>query len=271
MVISMAKDFRNKTFTKILRGYSPEEVDEYISYLYDEFVKSERREHEIQRKLALALKKLDEFNVENVRYDDSPEVKSAKKEADAIIKESVKVAENVIAEAEQQAESIKTSAMADADRLKKKAVELYGEVSSFRNSLFEMYGSHIEAVERIAEEAANFIDRTEKLAEETDAENEAYTDEAEDSADLSSADFYADGETPESDFSDVISGGLLKDFDVKSEDELSLTDEFNIVFSGSDTKKNIDAIRRQPTISAQAPDKNQNGTTVIKKIVKKNN
>ena len=48
----MAKDFRKKTFQKILRGYSPDEVDAYLSYINDEFKKLERRNSENERKLA---------------------------------------------------------------------------------------------------------------------------------------------------------------------------------------------------------------------------
>ena len=56
----MAHDFRNKTFQKVLRGYAPEEVDDYIAYLNEEYRKLERRTADSERKLALALKKLDE-------------------------------------------------------------------------------------------------------------------------------------------------------------------------------------------------------------------
>ncbi|MBR3998316.1 MAG: DivIVA domain-containing protein, partial [Clostridia bacterium] len=58
----MAKDFRNKQFGRIIRGYNPEEVDEYIAYINDEYRKLERRCADSDRKLALALKKLDEMH-----------------------------------------------------------------------------------------------------------------------------------------------------------------------------------------------------------------
>ena len=57
----MAHDFRNKSFQKVLRGYAPDEVDEYIAYLNEEYHKLERRTADSERKLALALKKLDEM------------------------------------------------------------------------------------------------------------------------------------------------------------------------------------------------------------------
>ena len=57
----MAKDFRNKQFGRIIRGYNPEEVDEYIAYINEEYRKLERRCADSERKLSLALKKLDEM------------------------------------------------------------------------------------------------------------------------------------------------------------------------------------------------------------------
>ena len=39
----MAKDFRKKVFGKSIRGYTPEEVDEYLGYVADEYRKLELR------------------------------------------------------------------------------------------------------------------------------------------------------------------------------------------------------------------------------------
>ena len=58
----MARSFKGKTFSKILRGYSPEEVDEYIAYIDVEYKKLEKAHDEKSRRLSLALGKLDEMN-----------------------------------------------------------------------------------------------------------------------------------------------------------------------------------------------------------------
>lgn len=58
----MARSFKGKAFTKILRGYSPEEVDEYIAYIEEEYKKLEKSHGEKSRRLSLALSKLDEMN-----------------------------------------------------------------------------------------------------------------------------------------------------------------------------------------------------------------
>ena len=58
----MARNFKDKDFSKIIRGYAPEEVDEYIGYIDAEYAKVEHVAADYSRKLALALKKLEEMN-----------------------------------------------------------------------------------------------------------------------------------------------------------------------------------------------------------------
>lgn len=198
----MAKDFRKKTFQKILRGYSPDEVDAYLSYINDEFKKLERRNSENERKLAAALQKLDEINLEKSRYEGTPEVTEAEKTADSIIKkanedaeairagaskaaeeavreaaeEAASEAEKIIAEAESYSEKVRGA----ADGLSKTAAEMYDEIISFRDSLFELYNSHIESIEKMTNSADDFSDKIDELYpdDETDEgdENEDITD-----------------------------------------------------------------------------------------------
>ena len=85
----MAKDFRNKQFGRIIRGYNPEEVDEYIGYINDEYRKLERRCADSERKLALALKKLEEMHQKNASAGD------AGKELAAAAVESAKASGNI--------------------------------------------------------------------------------------------------------------------------------------------------------------------------------
>lgn len=192
----MAKDFRKKTFQKILRGYSPDEVDAYLSYINDEFKKLERRNSENERKLAAALQKLDEINLEKSRYEGTPEVTEAEKTADSIIKKAnedaeairagaSKAAEEAVREAAEEAaceaekiiaeaEAYSSKVRGAADGLSKTAGEMYDEIMSFRDSLFELYNSHIESIEKMTNSADDFSDKIDELypADETDDDDE---------------------------------------------------------------------------------------------------
>ena len=189
----MAKDFRKKTFQKILRGYSPDEVDAYLSCINDEFRKLERKNTDNERKLAFALQKLDEINLEKSKYEGTPEVTEAEKNADSIIKranadaeairagaakaaeaavreaaeEAASEAEKIIAEAEAYSAKIRAA----ADGLSKTAGAMYDEIMSFRDSLFELYNSHIESIEEMTNSADNFSEKVDELYP-TDENNE---------------------------------------------------------------------------------------------------
>ena len=146
----MAHDFRNKTFQKVLRGYAPEEVDDYIAYLNEEYRKLERRTADSERKLALALKKLEEsaksggsdtsvgpaareaasrlmreaetkrsemLAMAEQQANEAAEriVREAETQAEAVVAEAVGQAEAILADAQTQAETVLADAQAQAD------------------------------------------------------------------------------------------------------------------------------------------------------------
>ena len=136
----MAKDFRNKTFPKILRGYAPDVVDEYIARINTEYGRLERRLSETEKKLAAAVDKLDKADTNNIGE------KEAGTRAAADAKEA---AVKIIAEAQKTAESIVKQAEKRADELESEARRLADRVYSFRDMLFDAYNSHIEDIERV--------------------------------------------------------------------------------------------------------------------------
>lgn len=390
----MARDFRKKTFQRVLRGYAPEEVDEYIAYIQEEYRKLERRSNDAERKLILALKKLEDQQSaqEQLSQEKMDEAyMQAVHEAEALLAEAetsaanireaaVSEAEKQLAEAEATAKLVLETAQKDASHAKHEAAglydaasEMYEEVISFRDTIFSLYNTHIEAIESISESAKSYVDRvdghyseaagvevshndeelleyeetvTEASESETEPEDSAPVDvqeevpvhrdiyidpfeddevegeeedgnalqidwknrrvidqeeaetneeetrvldlrsvrEAEDEYadfndeqfdgndsdvyDTDDVPFYddADDEMEEQsedfekprDFDEI--GRAFGDMDSlftedRSGQELSLTDEFDIVFSGADSKRNVEEIRRQPTIPADEPKK----------------
>ncbi len=235
----MSRNFSDKTFTKILRGYSPDEVKEYIQYIDNEYKKLERVSADNVRKLALALRKLDEMNnyaeqlekqldeqtaqPENnakaeIDYEELARLKNetierAKREADAILSDAQRksgeivadaqakgetivteaeelarsVRDKILAEAATKAESIIKEAQARTEETRRSAetmgaaaLKMYGEVLSFRDTLFEAYNVHIESIEEIIETADElFGDEEVETAEATDDVSEEIETEVE--------------------------------------------------------------------------------------------
>lgn len=390
----MPRDFRKKTFQKILRGYSPDEVDAYLSYVNDEYKKLEKKYTENERKLALAAQKIKAYEFElnknsselKTEEELAAPIKEAEEKASAIIEKArgrgrdivdgatkiaAEEAEKIITEADEYSAKVK----GEVAELSKAANAMYNEILSFRDTMFELYNSHIEQIEEFVNSADSFSERMDELypdenkaqdtedmtkaddseysekyeeeynenAEEAqqgsvmeekaggdiyidledeidDEESEQYTNEAlgleddeEETAEpaisdddrarqrqldrffgilgddeLLSADDESD-DTEESDFepeendaptrvlnigeelkksrtaqdSDFNENGDSGDgyvdmdsiFSGKEKRDMSLTDEFDIVYSDSSAKKSVDEIRKQPTIAASEPPK----------------
>ena len=390
----MPRDFRKKTFQKILRGYSPDEVDAYLSYVNDEYKKLEKKYTENERKLALAAQKIKAYEFElnknsselKTEEELAAPIKEAEEKASAIIEKArgrgrdivdgatkiaAEEAEKIITEADEYSAKVK----GEVAELSKAANAMYNEILSFRDTMFELYNSHIEQIEEFVNSADSFSERMDELypdenkaqdtedmtkaddseysekyeeeynenAEEAqqgsvteekaggdiyidledeidEEESEQYANEAlgleddeEETAEpaisdddrarqrqldrffgilgddeLLSADDESD-DTEESDFepeendaptrvlnigeelkksrtaqdSDFNENGDSGDgyvdmdsiFSGKEKRDMSLTDEFDIVYSDSSAKKSVDEIRKQPTIAASEPPK----------------
>ena len=195
----MPRDFRKKTFQKILRGYSPDEVDAYLSYVNDEYKKLEKKNSENERKLALAAQKVKAYEFELNKNSNEPKteeelaapIKEAEEKANAIIEKArgrgrdivdgatkiaAEEAEKIITEAEEYFAKVK----GEVGELSKTANAMYNEILSFRDTMFELYNSHIEQIEEFVNSADSFSERMDEL----------YPDEhkAQDTEDMTKAD-----------------------------------------------------------------------------------
>jgi len=180
----MAKDFTEKTFQKVLRGYAPEEVDEYIAYVNEEYGKLEQRNADNARKLAMALHKLDDLHKQQEREKAEVQRKAeqtlekAAAQARALVEEaetsaaktkkSAQVkAEQFLQEASAAAKILRERARAESEKAEEEAAGLratiakaYGELLSFRDGLFASYNRHMESMEDIVRDATGFAEQT---------------------------------------------------------------------------------------------------------------
>ena len=195
----MPRDFRKKTFQKILRGYSPDEVDAYLSYVNDEYKKLEKKNSENERKLALTAQKIKAYEFElnknsnelKTEEELAAPIKEAEEKANAIIEKArgrgrdivdgatkiaAEEAEKIITEADEYSANEK----GEVGELSKTANAMYNEILSFRDTMFELYNSHIEQIEEFVNSADSFSERMDEL----------YPDEhkAQDTEDMTKAD-----------------------------------------------------------------------------------
>lgn len=203
----MAKDFRNKTFPKILRGYAPDEVDEYIARINTEYGRLERKLAETEKKLAAAVEKLDKADRKNGGEEEAGmrAAADAKETAAKIIGEAQKTADGIIKQAEKRAGEIEDEARKLSER-----------VYSFRDMLFEAYNNHIEDIERVMGEVDALTGRGDDVRDDESGESDEDDENGEYDGDGESEDTSVeDSREPKTSF---IGGDLYIDPDEYADD-----------------------------------------------------
>lgn len=144
----LPQEIRNHEFTRAIRGYTTAEVDEYIDFLAEKFESLNREYDELDRKLAIALNKLEELQAREARIA-------------RLDTEMRRAAAHLLHEAETQKNKILEGANAYAKRITEEADahvaaqrnlrgEMQEEILRFKNDLYARYGQHIDQLEEIA-------------------------------------------------------------------------------------------------------------------------
>lgn len=157
-------DIKNKSFANKMRGYNPDEVDEFLDQVIEDYEEAIRKNRELEKSLKHAEEKLTYFNElkdalnqsiivaqdtadklkDSATRESEVTVTSAKAEANTILTEAKATAEKTVLEANQKAESIlkhaedQTSQLAyETDALKKKTREFHRNLSLLLESQLE--------------------------------------------------------------------------------------------------------------------------------------
>lgn len=190
----MAKEtesgLRKMQFTKALRGYTCEEVDTYLAHVNDRYVAVVRECSELKKKMAVLAAGQNEFREDALR-----EKAKIAAEADALLAEKKATANALVREAEQKAAQILSKAEAAAAGILKQAEteaaeiharqkeqldacqeaerqlhrhnntadRLVAEIDAFREKVFAMYASHIEALDQLSQLTDDFYKAKEEL------------------------------------------------------------------------------------------------------------
>lgn len=175
------EDIHNVTFDRVMRGYKPEEVDEYLDKVAAELEKLQAEKAELQTKNADTEKKMSILaeKVEQYRGDEET-LKTA-------LLNAQRMGESVIHEARQKAETILYEAtnkanLARNDMLEKIAEEelllsrLKAEVAHFKSDILNLYKQHIESLSLLPGEEKKTPEEpapSETTEQEADAKAEA--------------------------------------------------------------------------------------------------
>lgn len=208
-------------FSKVMRGYSCDEVDTYLAYVNDQYSALTRECGELRRKMAAMAAGQNEYREDALREKEKMAaeaqslleagraeadrlVEEARHKAARLLSEAETAAAGILKEAEEAAAAIPAAEDTAAAVLEQSnmADRLVAEIDTFREEIFAMYAKHIEELERISRRTDAFYETKEALTagypteaalpeeEEASAESPAYSPA--DSPAESRTDGYAD-------------------------------------------------------------------------------
>jgi len=140
-------ELKNKEFTRVVRGYSIPEVDEYISFVMEKYTDLYRENDALERKLQSALDALDSMRAEE------ESIRTA-------LINAQKAGKQIVADASDRADKIMRSTKSDCMRVlaefrdkaaaeRKTLYELKSSIAALKEEMFEKYRQHIEYLEQL--------------------------------------------------------------------------------------------------------------------------
>ena len=205
-----AKDIQKKKFEKVKFGYSPEEVDEFLSQIENDIRLMQQDLDDSNEKVQLLADKVREYK------DSEEDIKNAllgaQKQAREVIDQAKARAAQIEAEAQASVEATKSKALVDQetqlaeigkklDQENRTLVATQKKVAAFKQTLFDLYKEHLEQISRLPDEIDEYDD--DEYEDEYDDEYEdEYEDdeyEDEDEAEDATEDDDADGDAPAED------------------------------------------------------------------------
>ena len=177
-----AKDIQKKKFEKVKFGYSPEEVDSFLSQIENDLRLMQQDLDDANGKVQLLADKVREYK------DSEEDLKNAlllaQKQARQVVAEAQEKAAAIEAEAKASVDSVRSQALLDSEtQLKNITAQLEREnaslvttqhqVADFKRKLFDMYKQHLELISRLPETAEELSDEdTEEVVEIIEVEEE---------------------------------------------------------------------------------------------------
>ena len=148
----LPQELKNHKFHRAVSGYATAEVEEYIDFIVSKYETLYRENDELERKLSIAIKSLDELRAREKQVAELETVLKAtiaKASADAEAKRT-----EIIRDAVAEADRVTAEAEAYVAAQEKVLRQVQSEVAALRNTLFAAYSEHIDRIEQLTAIAA---------------------------------------------------------------------------------------------------------------------
>jgi len=141
-------ELKNKTFSRVLRGYNSVEVDEHINFIIEQYTELYRQNDELERRLKLAEAQLAEFRADEESIRSA--LVNAQKASAKIISEANERADMILRSAKSNCNKIIASFKRELQKQRQELLALRRAVAEFKTRLFEQYQQHITYIEQIS-------------------------------------------------------------------------------------------------------------------------
>lgn len=141
-------ELKNKTFGKAVRGYNPNEVDDYIDFLIEKYTELYRENDELERKLKIVVTNLDEIRDEEESIRAT--LVKAQQLGEKIVREANEKADAITDSIKTRCEAIITDFRKQYSSERKEVWQLRNTVLDFKKNVYELYRDHIEELQSIS-------------------------------------------------------------------------------------------------------------------------
>lgn len=141
------QDLKRSGFSRSLKGYSTNEVDEYIDFLISKYGEAYAEFQELSHKYQTALNRLDEAKSEESTI--SATIVNAQKMADAIVNDAKEKASSIKNAVSDSCEEILAAYREKVSIERDKLEQCEKAVAEFKSSLYEAYKHHITMIDGI--------------------------------------------------------------------------------------------------------------------------
>lgn len=150
----LPNELKTQNFTKSVRGYTQDEVDEYIEYLRDKYTELYNSKCESDRQLKIAVAKIEEYRAKEQQINKLRI--EARDIGNALIAKTKEKCTKMISDAEAYVAQVNAELDADTTAKRKEIQTLADTVIEFRDKVFDMYGKHIESLQALTAEADKY-------------------------------------------------------------------------------------------------------------------
>lgn len=141
-------ELKNKTFSRVLRGYNSVEVDEHIDFIIEKYTELYRQNDELERRLKIAEAQLAEFRADEESIRNV--LVNAQKASAKIISEANERADMILRSARGNCNKVIASFKSEIQKERQELLALRRAVAEFKTRLFAQYQQHITFIEQIS-------------------------------------------------------------------------------------------------------------------------